>query len=64
MLLQNNLILMRCSSYQICRYKQIHHMSGFLTHITAIFLKIFVRMCFPDLGRLSEQGLPVLLMDG
>lgn len=38
-------------------------MSGFLTHITAIFLKIVVRMYFPDLAWLSEQGLPVLLME-
>lgn len=39
-------------------------MSGFLTHITAVFFKIVVRMYFPDLAWLSEQGLPVLLMDG
>ena len=39
-------------------------MSGFLTRIFSEILKKVVRMYFPDLAWLSEQGLPVLRMDG
>lgn len=39
-------------------------MSGFLTRIFGEIFKIVVRMYFPDLAWLPEQGLPVLRMDG